>query len=542
MSSLAKFQVNINITQKKLIAIAIIGFMFSISTAGAIIVSATGTPVIMKTVIEPGSMTDQASYIIFKDATGATCAKNGTSGEIVARSINSSSVFQSIINALSIIGGTIQIKSGNYVVSNTILLFGNIRIEGEMRSEQNHISGTVLTNNQVNGHSTFASGDLNNYLGGGIGSLTIIGNPLSGSGVNISLPVNYVLKDITISSCGGDGIRINGAVDVLFDHVNVMQNKGWGIDFKLSSWGHAGAYVADINSCLFQNNTLGNIRINEGTYTVQSCSFENAGSVGKDHILVSSETLQSDVKISGCNFAGTGNSPETNDAITVKNCTEISIIGNSFNTHRNGINITSSSGRAIITGNDFEYTEGWAIKNAAKDTIISGNNIKGIYGRGGGVNNTGDRTNIINNIIEQSDGAYSSIVNSGSYVTMQNNILYHSSGDAIQNSGYDCIISGNHIAFALHYAIANYGDTALISSNWIIGANYANATYDCIYNGNGAADSTLIDGNIILGNNMARYGVHIVDGNPTVSNNVFNTCVSGNVLGGGNNTRNNTYP
>ena len=125
MSSLAKFQVNINITQKKLIAIAIIGFMFSISTAGAIIVSATGTPIIMKTVIEPGSMTADASYIIFKDDAGYTCARNGTSGAIDYRSTNTSLVLSTITD------GSIFFKKGTYYLTTNFIVPENSWIKGE---------------------------------------------------------------------------------------------------------------------------------------------------------------------------------------------------------------------------------------------------------------------------------------------------------------------------------------------------------------------------------------------------------------------------
>ena len=62
-----------------------------------------------ETIVMPGSMVEDASYVIFKDSSNVTFAKNGETGEIEFSSANSSSVFQSVNDALPQ-GGTVFVK------------------------------------------------------------------------------------------------------------------------------------------------------------------------------------------------------------------------------------------------------------------------------------------------------------------------------------------------------------------------------------------------------------------------------------------------
>jgi len=81
------------------------------------------------TVISPGSMTDTATYVIFKD--GLTVyAKNGKTGQIEFTGTPIYTI-QAAINALPE-GGKIFIKAGTYIIDNIIrIMKNNITIEGE---------------------------------------------------------------------------------------------------------------------------------------------------------------------------------------------------------------------------------------------------------------------------------------------------------------------------------------------------------------------------------------------------------------------------
>lgn len=85
----------------------------------------------------------EASYIIFKDDNGATCAKNGTSGRIVDRSANASDVIQNAIDDLG--AGTIYFRSGDYEINTEIYLRGELTLIGEPNTRlYTTVSGTEI--------------------------------------------------------------------------------------------------------------------------------------------------------------------------------------------------------------------------------------------------------------------------------------------------------------------------------------------------------------------------------------------------------------
>lgn len=92
------------------------------------------------TVIEPGSMADTSTYIIFKDA-ATTYAKNGTTGAIDFSSDSSYSVIQSCLNKFrndSLQGGSIYLKLGTYAITTVLnITQRNLKIDAE--------KGTILT-------------------------------------------------------------------------------------------------------------------------------------------------------------------------------------------------------------------------------------------------------------------------------------------------------------------------------------------------------------------------------------------------------------
>jgi hypothetical protein len=107
------------------VAVLLLGASFGI------MISAT-TPSI-PTVIEPGSMVNGYSYIIFKNG-ATTYAKNGSTGAIVSFSTSSSTVLQYCIDAIGTNGGgNIYAKFANYTLDAKLLISKpHIDIEGEI--------------------------------------------------------------------------------------------------------------------------------------------------------------------------------------------------------------------------------------------------------------------------------------------------------------------------------------------------------------------------------------------------------------------------
>lgn len=73
-----------------------------------------------KTIIEPGSMVTEASYIIFTDGTNVY-ARNGLTGEIEFSGADAGEVINNAISQLPS-GGKVFINPGEYIVSTTILV------------------------------------------------------------------------------------------------------------------------------------------------------------------------------------------------------------------------------------------------------------------------------------------------------------------------------------------------------------------------------------------------------------------------------------
>jgi hypothetical protein len=97
--------------------------------SGAVLATTPSTWSDQPTYIGPGSMVTEASYIIFKDIAGATCAKNGVDGKIDYRSQNSSYVIQSAMN--NVVKGTVLITAGEYVLDYDITLMTNVSLVGQ---------------------------------------------------------------------------------------------------------------------------------------------------------------------------------------------------------------------------------------------------------------------------------------------------------------------------------------------------------------------------------------------------------------------------
>ena len=105
-----------------LIVLSIVIFSSVISYRLGVLAQITGA---LKSIVEPGSMVTEASYVIFTDDNGNYFARDGNSGEIVFSGTNAATVIQSAINSLPTSNareGLIYLKPGNYDMSTGITI------------------------------------------------------------------------------------------------------------------------------------------------------------------------------------------------------------------------------------------------------------------------------------------------------------------------------------------------------------------------------------------------------------------------------------
>ena len=93
-----------------LIVLSIVIFCSVVSYRLGVLAQMTGA---LKSIVEPGSMVTEASYVIFTDGNGNYYARNGDTGEIQYKSTNASWVIQSAINSVPS-WGTVFLKKGVY--------------------------------------------------------------------------------------------------------------------------------------------------------------------------------------------------------------------------------------------------------------------------------------------------------------------------------------------------------------------------------------------------------------------------------------------
>jgi hypothetical protein len=162
-----------------IIAVAISCFMVGTSVG---IMLSPGFP----TVIEPGSMTETATFVIFKDAS-TTYAKNGTTGAMAFFSASSSSVIQYAIDAIADqSGGNIFIKSGNYTLSTMLNISKkHIAIDGE--------PGTIFTSSLLPCFTIYGAYDFDTY-GFEVSDVQITNLDFYYTGTVLSGPFIYVHK------------------------------------------------------------------------------------------------------------------------------------------------------------------------------------------------------------------------------------------------------------------------------------------------------------------------------------------------------------
>lgn len=107
-------------TKKKkiLTMLTLIMLMGTAFFTGAALATAPSSWANQPTYIGPGSAVTGAAYTVFIDESGATCARNGSSGKVDFRAADAGVVIQSAIDAAHV--GMIYIKDGTYLITTTL--------------------------------------------------------------------------------------------------------------------------------------------------------------------------------------------------------------------------------------------------------------------------------------------------------------------------------------------------------------------------------------------------------------------------------------
>jgi len=197
---------------------AVLGYRFGFSQSGNF----------LKSIVEPGSMVTEASYVIFTD--GSTVyARNGNTGEIEFSGLDASNVIQSTINQLTS-GGKIFVRAGYYNLSAPIVIDKNhnaIVIEGEGFSRAEDIGtrfkppsndyafkveGTSIAYPDCVHHVEFRNFGI---------SIPTADHTISGSGIKLKYVHGSLLENIWMWNLKGYGLYIEQAAEGKFDQVDM---------------------------------------------------------------------------------------------------------------------------------------------------------------------------------------------------------------------------------------------------------------------------------------------------------------------------------
>ncbi|MCX6821839.1 MAG: right-handed parallel beta-helix repeat-containing protein [Candidatus Aenigmarchaeota archaeon] len=234
------------------------GYRFGLSQSGQF----------LKSVVEPGSMVSEVSYIVFTDGTNIY-ARNGMTGEIEFQGTDATTIIQSTINSLGTNGGKIFIKEGTYLLTDTIYLNSRIALDGV----KGETELTLVDNVNKNVLSTITTNN-NYYIT--ISNLKINGNkqnnPVGLSGIYLWQTYFSRFENLQITNNKGHGINISASSgnksDVnLFVNNMINANDGDGIHFERYAYGQKvisntifnnsiGIYVRDTAESIFTNNAI----------------------------------------------------------------------------------------------------------------------------------------------------------------------------------------------------------------------------------------------------------------------------------------------
>jgi len=196
----------------------------------------------IKTVVEPGSMVTEASYVIFTDGTNYY-ARNGLTGEIEFQSTNASYVIQSVLDTLTT-GGTILLKGRIFLENGITLKYDGQYLVGLGAGHDGQPTKLIYTGSGSAIRVKKTSGAL---FGFGIKNLFIdLGSSNDAVGIEVYDAHWGEIKNVYVYY-GTIGIKLDGAWETVVDRCVVRGQSSVGI--LLDGHSGAGANQITIQNC-----------------------------------------------------------------------------------------------------------------------------------------------------------------------------------------------------------------------------------------------------------------------------------------------------
>lgn len=425
------------------------------------------------TVIESGSGVETASYIIYKDG-DYTCLKNGTTGRIESRNMDSATVIQEALDD----GGVIYIAPETYTITKTM----NVGADTHL-----YMGTATLVDTFANTYMFAVNG---NY----VANHTVVGNVSAGA------------VSITLSSVAG--LAVDDYICIRDDNIDHGRAAYNGEIFKII--GIVGSTLT-INSVVLENYYAADNAMVQSLNMVDNVLFNGGTILGND-----TTALHHGFYI---NYA-------SNFAFQNVHLKHINTIGIFITTSING----EISDCNIEDSNTNGYGYGVMLANSVTNTVISGctfmHNRHGIAMGGNGGSFGYAHDNIIESCIFYGNGLgtqLNSHEGTGSSTPIRDCLFLSNGGCSIDWGGTDLDISGCRF-------VGSTGDYAVLSRQYyeeIIDVSIQNSIFEnCLYGIQIDCDQLLscdISGNTFNVRALAINIKNSPNGTAVVANNVVNS-------------------
>ena len=413
-----------------LLSFLLVGAFLGTAFGASVSVEAATVPA---TTAASGLTAVTASYVIYKDASGYTCAKNAATSFIDYRDTNSRLVIQKAIDRTST--GTIRIQSGTYDISSTIFSC--------MTSITGDGNGTILK-------ATTA-------LKSAVIMVTNTYNKLDGTRAmpSTSRPTGITISDLQID--GNRAVRTIGTMEGI-GFINTINSNVLRVYVHDVISGQ-GIYMSNSQYCSVKNSQVYNI----GDTTYANYGSGIAFGEASSYKIASSYVVIDNVRITKVSMSSIDLEPANH--ITITNCVFLEA------SKWNGWTTPAITSYAI---------RGYA---PCDNNVVSGNNMYGAFAEFL-IMNPSNNSVVSNNVITYTAGAATAIYAKASHDNkILGNVIKTFSKDAIACVDCSSFVVSNNIVTDIttsksDYGIRFYSTTGqctynVINSNQVTGFQYA---------------------------------------------------------------------